>query len=218
MIPTSNLVPMVIDSSGRGERAYDIFSLLLKERIVFLGTKVDDVSANLIVAQLLYLNSQDQKQTISLYINSPGGSVYAGLAIYDAMRLIQAPVSTVAVGVTASMATALLCSGAKGKRYALPHATIHMHPTTSGSQGYTEDVRIATREQERVQTQLFHLIGQNTGHSWQEIEEFFLRDRYMSALEAKDYGLVDEVLGNSSDIVTIENQPLKVNLQSLPQV
>jgi ATP-dependent Clp protease protease subunit len=218
MIPTSNLVPMVIDSSGRGERAYDIFSLLLKERIVFLGTKVDDVSANLIVAQLLYLNSQDQKQTISLYINSPGGSVYAGLAIYDAMRLIQAPVSTVAVGVTASMATALLCSGAKGKRYALPHATIHMHPTSSGAQGYTEDVRIATREQERVQTQLFHLIGQNTGHSWQEIEEFFLRDRYMSALEAKDYGLVDEVLGNSSDIVTIEDQPLKVNLQTLPQV
>jgi ATP-dependent Clp protease protease subunit len=224
MIPTSNLVPMVIDSSGRGERAYDIFSLLLKERIVFLGTKVDDVSANLIVAQLLYLNSQDQKQTISLYINSPGGSVYAGLAIYDAMRLIQAPVSTVAVGVTASMATALLCSGAKGKRYALPHATIHMHPTTSGSQGYTEDVRIATREQERVQTQLFHLIGQNTGHSWKEIEEFFLRDRYMSALEAKDYGIVDEVLGDTSDVVTIENQSLKVNiqslqsLQSLPQV
>ncbi|HEX8060836.1 MAG TPA: ATP-dependent Clp protease proteolytic subunit [Cyclobacteriaceae bacterium] len=218
MIPTSNLVPMVIDSNGRGERAYDIFSLLLKERIVFLGTRVDDVSANLIVAQLLYLNSQDQKQTISLYINSPGGSVYAGLAIYDAMRLIQAPVSTVAVGVTASMATALLCSGAKGKRYALPHATIHMHPTTSGSQGYTEDVRIATREQERVQTQLFHLIGQNTGHSWKEIEEFFLRDRYMSALEAKDYGIVDEVLGDTSDVVTIEGQALKVRLQALPQV
>ncbi len=219
MIPHSNLVPMVIDSSGRGERAYDIFSLLLKERIVFLGTKVDDVSANLVVAQLLYLNSQDQKQAISLYINSPGGSVYAGLAIYDAMRLIQAPVSTVAVGVTASMATALLCSGAKGKRYALPHATIHMHPTTSGSQGYTEDVRIATREQERVQTQLFHLIGQNTGHSWKEIEEFFLRDKYMTALEAKDYGIIDEVLGNSSDVVTIEDQPLKVTLsQTLPQV
>ncbi|MEI9917311.1 MAG: ATP-dependent Clp protease proteolytic subunit [Bacteroidota bacterium] len=221
MIPHSNLVPMVIDSSGRGERAYDIFSLLLKERIIFLGTKVDDVSANLIVAQLLYLNSQDQKQAISLYINSPGGSVYAGLAIYDAMRLIQAPVSTVAVGVTASMATALLCSGAKGKRYALPHATVHMHPTTSGSQGYTEDVRIATREQERIQTQLFHLIGQNTGHTWQEIEEFFLRDKYMTALEAKEYGLIDEVLGNSSDVVTIENQPPKITLQTLqtlPQV
>jgi ATP-dependent Clp protease protease subunit len=209
---------MVIDSSGRGERAYDIYSLLLKERIVFLGTKVDDVSANLIVAQLLYLNSLDQKQTISLYINSPGGSVYAGLAIYDAMRLIQAPVSTVAVGVTASMATALLCSGSKGKRYALPHATIHMHPTTSGSQGYTEDVRIATREQERIQTQLFHLIGQNTGHSWKEIEEFFLRDKYMSAPEAKAYGIIDEVLGDHTDIISIENLPLTVKLQALPQV
>jgi ATP-dependent Clp protease protease subunit len=210
MIPTSNLVPMVIDSSGRGERAYDIYSLLLKERIVFLGTKVDDVSANLIVAQLLYLNSLDQKQAISLYINSPGGSVYAGLAIYDAMRLIQAPVSTVAVGVTASMATALLTSGAKGKRYALPHATIHMHPTTSGSQGYTEDVRIATREQERVQTQLFHLMGKNTGHSWKEIEEFFVRDRYMTAVEAKNYGLIDEVLGDPSDVVTLENPEFAV--------
>lgn len=213
-----NLVPMVIDSNGRGERAYDIFSLLLKERIIFLGTQVDDVSANLIVAQLLYLNSQDQKQPISLYINSPGGSVYAGLAIYDAMRLIQAPVSTVAVGVTASMATALLCSGAKGKRYALPHATIHMHPTSSGSKGYTEDVRIATREQERVQTQLFHLMGQNTGHSWKEIEEFFIRDKYMTAPEAKAYGLIDEVLGDPSDVVAIENSQLSVKLQTLPQV
>lgn len=218
MIPNMNLVPMVIDSNGRGERAYDIFSLLLKERIIFLGTQVDDVSANLIVAQLLYLNSQDQKQAISLYINSPGGSVYAGLAIYDAMRLIQAPVSTVAVGVTASMATALLCSGAKGKRYALPHATIHMHPTTSGSKGYTEDVRIATREQERVQTQLFHLMGQNTGHSWKEIEEFFIRDKYMTAPEAKAYGLIDEVLGDPSDVVALENSQLTVKLQALPQV
>lgn len=203
IVPTSNLVPMVIDSNSRGERAYDIFSLLLKERIVFLGTKVDDVSANLIVAQLLYLNSLDSKQTISLYINSPGGSVYAGLAIYDAMRMIQAPVSTVAVGVTASMATALLCSGSKGKRFALPHATIHMHPTTSGSQGYTEDVRIATREQERIQTQLFHIIGNNTGHTWKEVEEFFMRDRYLNAPEAKDYGLIDEVLGDTSDVLQL---------------
>lgn len=169
----ANLVPMVIDNNGRGERAYDIFSLLLKERIVFLGAKVDDVSANLVVAQLLYLNSIDQKQPISLYINSPGGVVYAGLAIYDTMQMISAPVSTVAVGVTASMATALLCSGASGKRYALPHATIHMHPTSGGAQGYTNDVRIATREQERIQTQLFHLIGKHTGHPWEEIESYF---------------------------------------------
>lgn len=208
----ASVIPMVIDSDGRGERAYDIYSLLLKERIVFLGTKVDDVSANLVVAQLLYLNSIDPKREINLYINSPGGSVYAGLAIYDAMQMIQAPVSTVAVGVTASMGTALLTSGRKGKRYALPHATIHMHPTSSGSQGYTEDVRIATREQERVQTQLFHLMGKHSGHTWQEIEEYFLRDRYLNAVEAKAFGLIDEVLGDTSDIITLENAPFNVSL------
>ena len=200
----SSIIPMVIDSSGRGERVYDIYSLLLKERIVFLGTGINDQVANVIVAQLLYLNSLDQKQQINLYINSPGGSVYAGLAIYDAMQMIQAPVSTVAVGVSASMGTALLASGAKGRRYALPHATIHMHPTGGGAQGYTEDVRIATREQERLQTQLFHLIGKHSGHSWKEIEEFFLRDKYMSAPEAKDYGLIDEVMGDTSDVIMLD--------------
>ncbi|MEQ8413103.1 MAG: ATP-dependent Clp protease proteolytic subunit [Imperialibacter sp.] len=210
----ANLVPMVIDSNSRGERAYDIFSLLLKERIVFLGTKVDDVSANLVVAQLLYLNSIDQKSPINLYINSPGGVVYAGLAIYDTMQMIQAPVSTVAVGVTASMGTALLCAGAKGKRYALPHSTIHMHPTGGGAQGYTEDVRIATREQERLQTQLFHLMGKHTGHSWEEIETFFLRDKYLNVLEAKSFGIIDEVLGNTDDIVVLEKEGLKVSLAS----
>jgi ATP-dependent Clp protease, protease subunit len=207
----SSIIPMVIDSDGRGERAYDIYSLLLKERIVFLGTKIDDQVANVIVAQLLYLNSQDAKQPINLYINSPGGSVYAGLAIYDAMQMIQAPVSTVAVGVSASMGTALLTSGCKGKRYALPHATIHMHPTGGGSQGYTEDVRIATREQERLQAQLFHLMGKHSGHSWQEIEEYFLRDRYLNALEAKAFGLVDEVLGDVSDIVTVSSAQFNVS-------
>jgi ATP-dependent Clp protease, protease subunit len=210
----ANLVPMVIDSNSRGERAYDIFSLLLKERIVFLGTKVDDVSANLVVAQLLYLNSIDQKSPINLYINSPGGVVYAGLAIYDTMQMIQAPVSTVAVGVTASMGTALLCAGAKGKRYALPHSTIHMHPTGGGAQGYTEDVRIATREQERLQTQLFHLMGKHTGHSWEEIEIFFLRDKYLNVLEAKSFGIIDEVLGSTDDIVVLEKEGFKVSLAS----
>jgi ATP-dependent Clp protease, protease subunit len=210
MMFQSSIIPMVIDSSGHGERAYDIYSLLLKERIVFLGTKIDDQVANVIVAQLLYLNSLDQKQPINLYINSPGGSVYAGLAIYDAMQMIQAPVSTVAVGVSASMGTALLTSGQKGKRYALPHATIHMHPTGGGAQGYTEDVRIATREQERLQAQLFHLMGKHSGHTWQEIEEYFLRDRYLNAMEAKAFGLVDEVLGDVSDIITIGNTPLSV--------
>jgi len=208
----SNIVPMVIDNTGNGERAYDIYSLLLKERIVFLGTGINDAIANVIVAQLLYLNSLDKKQPISLYINSPGGSVYAGLAIYDTMQMIEAPVSTLAVGVSASMATALLTSGAKGKRFALPHATIHMHPTSSGSQGYTEDVRIATREQERLQTQLFHLMGKHSGHTWKEIEEFFLRDKYMNAPEAKQYGLIDEVLGDASDVIVLNNAEFSMRL------
>ncbi|NJM26012.1 MAG: ATP-dependent Clp protease proteolytic subunit, partial [Bacteroidia bacterium] len=200
---TNTIIPMVIDSSSRGERSYDIYSLLLKERIVFLGSKVEDQLANLIVAQLLYLNSEDQKKPISLYINSPGGSVYAGLAIYDAMQMIAAPVSTVAVGMTASMGTGLLTAGATGMRYALPHATIHMHPTGGGAQGYTEDVRIATREQERVQAQLFHLIGKHAGHTGKEIEEYFLRDRFMNAVEAKAFGLIDAVLGDTSDLVSV---------------
>lgn len=208
----ANMIPMVIDNNGMGERAYDIYSLLLKERIVFLGTGINDAIANVIVAQLLYLNSQDKKQPISLYINSPGGSVYAGLAIYDTMQMIEAPVSTLAVGVSASMATALLASGAKGKRYALPHATIHMHPTSSGSQGYTEDVRIATREQERIQTQLFHLMGKHSGHSWKEIEEYFLRDKFMSAPEAKQFGLIDEVLGDAGDVIVLNTPELTMSL------
>lgn len=203
---------MVIDHNGRGERAYDIFSLLLKERIIFLGTGIDDTVANLVVAQLLYLNSIDQKSQISLYINSPGGSVYAGLAIYDAMQMIQAPVSTVAVGVSASMGTALLTAGAKGKRFALPHATVHMHPTGGGAKGYTEDVRIATREQERIQTQLFHLIGHHSGHTWKEIEAYFLRDRFMSAPEAREFGLIDEVLGDTSNVVVVNNADVDVQL------
>jgi ATP-dependent Clp protease protease subunit len=212
----SNIIPMVIDNSGRGERVYDIYSLLLKERIVFLGTGINDAVANVIVAQLLYLNSLDQKAQISLYINSPGGSVYAGLAIYDAMQMIKAPVSTVAVGVSASMGTALLTSGAKGRRYALPHATIHMHPTGGGAQGYTEDVRIATREQERIQTQLFHLMGKHSGHSWKEIEEYFLRDKYLSAPEARDFGLIDDVLGDISDVVMLDKSEISMRFFQTP--
>lgn len=208
----SNLIPMVIDNTGMGERAYDIYSLLLKERIIILGTGINDAVANVVVAQLLYLSSIDPKLPISLYINSPGGSVYAGLAIYDTMQMIKAPVSTVAIGMSASMGTALLTAGAKGQRYALPHTTIHMHPTSSGSQGYTEDVRIATKEQERVQTQLFHLMGKHTGHSWQEIEEHFIRDRFMTAPEARDYGIIDEVLGDTSDVVLINNAAVSVSM------
>lgn len=202
----SNVIPMVIDSSSRyGERAYDIYSLLLKERIIFLGTPITDQVANLIVAQLLYLNSEDPNQNINMYINSPGGSIYAGLGIYDTMQMISAPVSTYAVGITASMGTVMLAAGAKGRRYALPHATIHMHPASSGAQGYTEDMRIAFREQERLQAQLFYLVGQHTGHTWKEIETEFTRDRYMNAVDAKNYGLVDDVLGDTSNIVLLTN-------------
>ncbi|MBO9703627.1 MAG: ATP-dependent Clp protease proteolytic subunit [Sporocytophaga sp.] len=208
----ANVIPMVIDSNSHGERAYDIYSLLLKERIIFLGTAIDDQVANLIVAQLLYLNSINQHEQINMYINSPGGSVYAGLAIHDAMKMISAPVSTVSVGFSGSMATALLTSGSKGKRFALPHATIHMHPTSGGGKGYTEDVRISTREQERIQAQLFHIIGNNTGHSWKEIENFFLRDKYLNALEAKSYGLVDEVLGDTTDLIMLNTNAQEVLL------
>lgn len=201
---------MVIDNTSRGERAYDIFSLLLKERIVMLGTAIDDAVANVVVAQLLYLNSLDPKAPIHLYIQSPGGVVYAGLAIYDTMQMISAPVHTLCVGFSGSMGTALLACGAKGKRHALPHATIHMHPTGGGSRGYTEDVRIATREQERLQIQLFHLMGKHSGRSWKEIEDFFIRDRYLSAPEAKAFGLVDEILGDISDVVKLDSSELTV--------
>ncbi|OUC07692.1 Clp protease ClpP, partial [Litorilinea aerophila] len=173
--------------------------------MIVLGSRITDQVANLIVAQLLYLNGDDPNQPINLYVNSPAGSIYAVLAIYDTMQMIQAPVSTYAVGVTASMGTVLLAAGAKGRRYALPHATIHLHPASSGAQGYTEDVRIAFREQERVQTQLFHLVGKHTGHSWKQIEKDFERDRYMNALDAKEYGLVDEILGDTSDVVIVRD-------------
>lgn len=212
--PFANLVPMVIDADSRGERAYDIYSLLLKERIVFLGTAIDDNIANLIVAQLLYLNSQNHGQ-INLYINSPGGNVYAGFAIYDTMQMIQSPVSTVAVGITASMGTALLAAGAHGGRLSLPHATIHMHPTGGGAQGYTEDVRIATHEQERVQAQLFHLLGKHSGHTAKEIETFFLRDRYLDAIEAREYGLIDEILGDASDIILLDKPEYQIKLKAM---
>ena len=207
----SNLIPMVIDNS-EGNRAYDIYSLLLKERIVFLGEAINPATANLIVAQLLYLNSNDSDRTINLYIHSPGGGVYAGLAIYDTIKMISAPVATYSVGFTGSMSTFLLSCGEKGQRFALSHSTIHMHPTGGGSQGYTEDVRIATREQERLQTQIFHIMGRHTGHSWQEIEAFFLRDKYMNAYEAKNFGIIDEIMGDADDIVWPEKQKFKVNL------
>jgi len=194
----STIIPTVIDTSTRG--AYDIYSLLLKERIIFLGTAIDEHIANLIVAQLLYLDSENHSP-ISLYINSPGGVIYAGFAIYDTMKILKSPVSTIAVGFSGSMGTVILTAGAKGRRYALPHATVHMHPAGGGSKGYTEDVRIAYLEQERLQNQLFYIIGKHSNHKQEEIEEMFRRDRFMNAAEAKEYGLVDEVLGDMDDLI-----------------
>ena len=208
----AGVIPMVIDNSGTGERAYDIYSLLLKERIIFLGGAINDAVANVVVAQLLYLNSVDASLPVNLYIHSPGGEVYSGMAIYDTMKMLSAPVCTYCVGFTGSMGTFLLSAGEKGKRFALPHATIHMHPTGGGSRGYTEDVRIATREQERLQTQIFHIMGKNTGHSWEEIEEFFIRDKYLNAWEAKNYGIVDEVMGDPDDIVVLQKSLPKVDI------
>jgi ATP-dependent Clp protease protease subunit len=193
---------MVIESSGRGERAYDIYSLLLKERVVFLGTPINDQVANLIVAQLLYLDREDPEKEISMYINCPGGEIYPGLAIYDTMQLIRAPVSTIAVGWTASMGTVLLAAGRKGRRYALPHATIHMHPAGGGARGYAPDVEIQVRELLRMQELIKRLLAKHTGQPIERISKDFDRDYFMNALQAQEYGIIDEVLGDASDVPT----------------
>lgn len=195
MIPDiKSVIPMVIESSGRGERAYDIYSLLLKERIIFLGTPIDDQVANLIVAQLLFLNHEDNEKEIQMYINSPGGQVYAGFAIYDTMKMLSNPISTVAVGVTASFGTVLLTAGTKGRRYALPHATIHMHQPLGGAQGQATDIEIAARQIIRQKGLLNEILAKHTGQPLEVIERDTDRDFYLGAQQAVDYGLVDEVL------------------------
>ncbi|RMG94245.1 MAG: ATP-dependent Clp protease proteolytic subunit [Chloroflexi bacterium] len=191
--PTS-LVPMVIETTGRGERAYDIYSLLLKERIVILGTPINDQIANLIVAQLLYLAREDPIKPIRMYINSPGGMVYAGMAIYDTMQQVECPVSTVAVGFTASFGTVLLAAGTPGMRYALPNATIHMHQPLGGAQGQASDIAIQAQEILRLRTTLNNILSYHTGQSVEKIAQDTDRDLYMTAQQAKEYGLVDEVL------------------------
>ncbi len=193
----SFIIPTVIESSGRSERAYDIYSMLLNNRIIFLGGPIDDRIANLVVAQLLYLNQQDPEREISLYINSPGGSVYAGLAIYDTMQAISNPVSTWAVGLTASMGTILLAAGTAGRRMALSHATIHMHPAGGGAQGYTLDVEIQYKELKRLEDVGQAILAKHTGQSIETIADDFERDRWMDAETAKEYGLVDEVTAKS---------------------
>jgi len=199
----NNLIPMVIESTGRGERAYDIYSLLLRERIIFLGTPVNDQVSNVVVAQLLYLNREDPEREISLYINSPGGEIYPGLAIYDTMQIIEAPVSTIAVGWTASLGTVLLAAGTKGRRYALPNATIHMHPAGGGARGYAPDVEIAARELLRVQSRLHSILALHTGQSKEQIAADFERDRFFDAEEALEYGIIDRVLSMSDEKVKL---------------
>ncbi len=193
------LIPMVIESSGRGERAYDIYSLLLKERILFLGTPINDQVANLMVAQLLYLDNEDSERPIHMYINSPGGAIYAGLAVYDTMQQTRAPISTVAVGVTASFGTVLLTAGTKGMRYALPHATIHLHQPLGGAQGQATDIEIQAKEILRLREELNTILMSHTGQTREVIERDTERDFYMDGEAAKQYGLVDHVLYPGDD-------------------
>jgi ATP-dependent Clp protease protease subunit len=193
MIPNS-LIPMVIEESGRGERAFDIYSLLLRNRIVFLGTPITDQVANVIVAQLLFLSNQDPEAMIQMYINSPGGQVYAGMAIYDTMQVIPNPISTLAVGMTASFGTVLLTAGTKGHRYALPNATIHMHQPLGGAQGQASDIEIQAREILRLKDQLNRILAMHTGQSIETIERDTNRDFYVDAKGAVEYGLVDQVM------------------------
>lgn len=194
ILTPQNLVPMVIETTGRGERAYDIFSLLLKNRIVFLGTPITDQIANLIVAQLLYLSAEDPEAPIQMYINSPGGQVYAGLAIYDTMMTIPNPISTLAVGVTASFGTVLLTAGTKGQRYALPNATIHMHQVLGGAQGQASDIEIQAREILRLKNRLTNILAIHTGQTIETIERDTNRDFYVNAEGAVEYGIVDQVM------------------------
>ena len=188
------LIPTVIESSPRGERYSDIFSMLLRNRIIFLGTPINDQIANLIVAQLLYLSNEDPEAPIQMYINSPGGQVYAGLAIYDTMQMITNPISTVAVGVTASFGTVLLTAGQKGHRFALPHATIHMHQPLGGAQGQATDIEIQAREILRLKVRLNGILAKHTGQAVEDIEKDTNRDFWMDANQAAEYGLVDRVL------------------------
>ncbi len=192
-----SIVPMVIETSPRGERAFDIYSLLLKERIVFLGTPINDQVANLIIAQLLFLEREDPDKGINLYINSPGGVISAGLAIYDTMHLIKSEVSTICLGMAASMATILLSGGQKGKRYVLPNSTVHMHQPMGGAQGQATDIEIAAREIIRLQDKIRTMLSENTGQTYDKIARDTDRDYYLTAEQAVEYSLVDEILGSA---------------------
>ena len=198
LLNPQNIIPMVIETSPRGERAFDIYSLLLKERIVFMGTPISDPIANVIIAQLLYLEREDPDKGISIYINSPGGVISSGLAIYDTMHLINCEISTICLGMAASMATVLLAGGAKGKRYCLPNSTVHMHQALGGAQGQASDIEIAAREILRLQDKIRTLLSNDTGEDYDKIARDTDRDFYLTAQQAMEYGLVDEILGATS--------------------
>lgn len=204
-----DIMPFVIESDGRRERAYDIYSLLLKERIVFLGTPIDAMIANIVIAQLLYLAREDDEKDIMMYINCPGGSVTAGLAIYDTMNLIRPKVSTVCIGLAASMGTVLLTSGAKGKRFALPNATIHLHQVLGGAQGQARDIEIQARETIRLQKVLRGIIQTTTGQAMEKIEHDTDRDFWLAPPDAQAYGLIDEILDRPSKAAVALNEAAK---------
>ncbi len=196
----NNLVPMVVEQTSRGERAYDIYSRLLKERIIFIGTPIDDVVASLTIAQLLFLQSEDPNKDISVYINSPGGSVSAGMAIYDTMQFVKPDISTICVGMAASMAQVLLCAGTTGKRFALPHSKIMMHQPLGGTQGQASDIEIYTKEMLRTRDMLYSIISTHTGKDYETIKKDADRDNYMTAHEALSYGLIDKVLDRAQAV------------------
>jgi len=193
-----NIIPFVTETSARGERTLDIYSLLLRERIIFLGTPISDQIANLIIAQLLYLEREDPEKDINLYVHCPGGIISAGLAIYDTIQLVRADVSTICVGLAASMGTLILCAGAKGKRYALPNSTIHMHQAVGGAQGQAADIEIAAREIMRMQDKIRGIIAKHTGQPMDKVAHDTDRDFYLSAEQAVEYGIVDEILSGPS--------------------
>ena len=201
-----NVIPMVIESGARGERAYDIYSLLLKERIVMLGMPINDQVANITIAQLLFLEREDPDKDIQLYVNCPGGVIAAGLAIYDTMQLIRPDVSTICVGMAASMGTVLLCAGAKGKRFALPNSTIHLHQAVGGAQGQAADIEIAAREIMRLQDIIRGILVNHTGQPMDKVIHDTDRDFYLNPQQAVEYGLIDEILSKPSEETTKEKK------------
>jgi ATP-dependent Clp protease protease subunit len=209
--PSNYLVPMVVENTGRGERAFDIYSRLLKERIVFIGTPIDDQVANLVVAQLLFLQSEDPEKEIALYINSPGGQVTAGLAIYDTMQYIRPPVSTICIGMAYSMAAVLLAGGAHGKRFALPHANILIHQPWGGMQGQASDIQIHAKEILRTREQLNQILARHTGQKIEKVSVDTERDYFLTSEGAKEYGLIDDIILTPIKVGDKEPEKVKNN-------